>query len=63
MNTDGGATKTEILNKRRSGQDSSYWELSFGKRPVEELYDIGKDTDCIENLAEDKKFVVYKCVK
>ena len=60
LNSDGGATKTEVLNKRRSGQDSRYWELSFGKRPVEELYDIGKDTDCIENLAEDKKFASVK---
>ncbi len=32
-------------------EETSYWQLSFGKRPVEELYDLSSDVDCIHNLA------------
>ncbi|MCK4998526.1 MAG: sulfatase, partial [Anaerohalosphaera sp.] len=60
LNTDGGATKTDILNKRRSGEDSSYWKLAFGKRGDEELYRIDKDPDCVENLAGDANFAKVK---
>lgn len=56
LNTDGGATKTSILNMRRSGESSLYWQLCFGKRPEEELYDLSKDRDCIKNLALDPTF-------
>ncbi len=31
----------------------SYWQLSFGKRPSEELYDLQRDPDCVHNLAND----------
>ena len=56
LDCDGGATKTEILNMRREGKDSSYWNLSFGKRTVhEELYNIANDADCLENLAATEK--------
>jgi N-sulfoglucosamine sulfohydrolase len=44
LDCDGGATKTHILNLRREGKDSLYWDLSFGKRKVhEELYHIAED--------------------
>jgi arylsulfatase A-like enzyme len=49
--TDGSPTKTAILQMRRSGEDTRYWELSFGRRPREELYDLARDPDCLENLA------------
>jgi hypothetical protein len=38
---------------RRSGTDTSYWELSFGKRPREELYDLRNDPACVANLAAE----------
>ncbi len=54
LNCDGGATKSFILNKRRRGEDPWYWNMNFGKRPVEELYNIKVDPWCIVNLAVDE---------
>ena len=48
---DGSPTKTVLLNLYRSGQGEEYWQYSFGFRPDEELYDLSKDMDCMENLA------------
>jgi arylsulfatase A-like enzyme len=53
LNTDGSPTKTTILEMRRSGTDTRYWELSFGKRPRGELYHRKSDPACVENLAAD----------
>jgi len=53
LNCDGGATKTEILRARREGRERRYWDLAFGKRPAEELYDLKEDPDCLRNLAAD----------
>ena len=55
LNCDGGATKTEILQMRRDGVASTYWQQCFGKRPQVELYHVGKDPDCVVNLAQDPK--------
>lgn len=55
LNCDGGATKTEILRKRRDGEEIGFWQLSFGRRPAEELYDLSADPDCLRNLAGDPK--------
>ncbi len=60
LNTDGGATKTEILEMRRSGENTEYWQLNFGKRPAEELFDVAADRDCVNNLADDPKFADLK---
>ena len=60
LNTDGSPTKTEILELRRKDVDSSYWSLAFGKRPQEELYDIEKDPQCLNNLSLDKNFTSIK---
>lgn len=54
--TDGGATKTVILNQRRSGENEHFWQLNFGKRPQEELYLIAEDSECINNLAFDMDY-------
>lgn len=50
-NVDDSPTKTFLI----SGFDE-YYRMSFGKRPVEELYDIKKDPECIHNLATDLKY-------
>jgi arylsulfatase A-like enzyme len=55
LNCDGGATKTEILSARREGREKRHWDLAFGKRPAEELYDLKNDPDCLTNLAGDPK--------
>jgi N-sulfoglucosamine sulfohydrolase len=56
LNCDGGATKTAILQARREGREKRHWQMAFGKRPAEELYDVSKDPDCITNLANDPKY-------
>lgn len=51
LNCDGSPTKSAILHNRRYDGENFYWDLSFGKRPDEELYFIAEDKDCIQNLA------------
>jgi len=51
LNIDGSPTKTVILNERRNLGKSYYWDLNFGKRNEEELYNIQEDPFCINNLA------------
>lgn len=50
LNVDGSPTKTEVLQARRSARTSWLWQLSFGKRPEEELYNVRADRECRENL-------------
>ncbi len=52
LNCDGSPLKTQILEARRKGLSTASWELSFGKRPEEELYHVAMDEDCMNNLAE-----------
>ncbi len=53
MDCDASPTKTFILNQRRNDpNDNFYWNLAFGKRPLEELYNLNKDRYCMQNLAE-----------
>lgn len=47
---DSSPTKMRILELKEAGQEQ-YWQLAFGKRPLEELYDIKADPHCMENLA------------
>ena len=51
LNVDGSPTKTAILDLRERGR--SDWDLCFGKRAREELYDLGRDPACVSNLAGD----------
>ena len=51
LNTDGSPTKTTILEGRRRGEESPWWQLSFGKHPAEELYCLTTDRACMHNLA------------
>ena len=50
-NCDGSPTKEVI--KALGGY---YYDLSFGKRPADELYRITDDPECVRNLAEDLAF-------
>lgn len=60
LNTDGSPTKTVILNERRRLGKSKYWDLNFGKRPKEELYDIKNDPFCMNNLANAQSLAAKK---
>jgi len=50
--TDKGPTKDFI---EKLGEQNHFWALSFGKRPTEELYDLGTDPDCLNNVATNPK--------
>ncbi|MCF6313716.1 MAG: hypothetical protein L3J39_14820 [Verrucomicrobiales bacterium] len=50
-NVDDSPTKSTILSRF-----DKYYRLSFGKRPAEELYKIGSDPRCMENLATNEEY-------
>ncbi|WP_162415298.1 sulfatase family protein [Cyclobacterium roseum] len=60
LNTDGSPTKTVILNQRRVDGNTHFWNLSFGKRPQEELYDRQKDPEGLNNLALHPEYQAIK---
>ena len=60
LNCDGCPTKTEILTSRTSTPDKNYWQLSFGKRPEEEMYNIKTDPECLNNLAKNAAYQKQK---
>ncbi len=60
LDTDGSPTKTAILEAHKTGEYTLPWELAFGKRGSEELYQIDKDFHAMVNLAEDPAFAVQK---
>lgn len=49
-NVDSSPTKDTIIKLHEEGDDS-YYLLSFGFRPQEELFDITQDEECLNNLA------------
>ena len=56
LDTDGSPTKTAVLRSRRVSGQKHYWEVCFGKRPSDELYDLRHDPDCVTNLAATVPF-------
>jgi N-sulfoglucosamine sulfohydrolase len=54
-NVDDGPTKQFMLSRF-----DNYYELSFGKRPMEELYLVAEDPHNMKNLAADPKFAETK---
>jgi len=59
LNCDGSPTKTVLLEQRRKG-NPKFWQMNFGKRTAEELYDLKTDPDCVKNLAGNKAFEQLK---
>ena len=60
MDTDGSPSKTVLLNANRKGQYKYLWQLSFGKKPGEELYRIDKDPFSMNNLADNAAYAEIK---
>jgi len=54
-NCDSSPTKDLILNLHEQGI-TRYYDLSFGKRPRFELFDIREDPNCLINLASDPAY-------
>lgn len=59
LNVDGSPTKTEVIQSRQK-PDDVYWNLSFGKRGEEELYNIRTDRECMTNLVDKDEFTELK---
>ena len=58
---DNGPTKTYMVeNKEKDDAHRHLWELSFGKRPAEELYDCSNDPEQLINLANDPGYAEIK---
>ena len=53
---DNGPTKTYLWTHRDDPTVKKYYELAFGKRPAEELYDLRKDPGQIKNVAADVEY-------
>lgn len=60
LNTDGSPTKTWILDARRSGENTEFWQMNFGKLPEEELYRRDTDPDNVTNLATEPEHAEAK---
>ncbi len=59
-NCDDSPTKQYLVELEESHSDYKYFEMAFGFRPEEELYDMVRDPECITNLANDKNYSELK---
>ena len=57
---DSGPTKTYMMEHKDNPNVAPLFQLAFGKRPAEELYDVSKDPAQIHNLAADPNFAKVK---
>lgn len=53
---DDSPTKQFILDKRNEKDMKTYFDLSFAKRPAEELYDLRSDSAQLVNVADQPKY-------
>ncbi len=53
---DASPTKAWLILHGDDPQWKSYFDRAFGKRPAEELYDLRKDPDEVENVAADPAY-------
>ncbi|MBW6533722.1 MAG: sulfatase [Mariniphaga sp.] len=60
LNCDGSPTKTYILDTRRNKGLMEFWQLNFGKRAAEEMYNVVEDPFCMNNLADDEAYAELK---
>ncbi len=48
---DAGPTKALLVTRRDDPEIRPFYDFAFGKRPAEELYDLGSDPDQVRNVA------------
>lgn len=53
---DNGPTKKVIWDQRETETGRRFYELCFGKRPADELYDLTSDPDQLINFASHKEY-------
>jgi len=57
---DGSPTKDFLMEKQDDEKFARFFELSFEKRPAEELYDLNKDPGQINNVTGKAEFARIK---
>jgi N-sulfoglucosamine sulfohydrolase len=57
---DNGPTKTYMIDRREDPKVAPLYELSFGNRPAEELYDCRTDPHQMKNVARDAPYADAK---
>ncbi len=57
---DAAPTKSYMLKYRNAPKVRKLFELGFGKRPAEELYDLRKDPDQLNNVAGEAQYSKVK---
>jgi len=57
---DASPTKTYMMEHKEEPGVAKLFKLGFLKRPLEELYDLGKDPDELNNVAADPKYAKVK---
>ncbi len=57
---DSGPTKAWLVAHRNDPRWKHFYEDAFGKRPAEELYDLRKDPDQMQNVASDEAYATIK---
>ena len=50
---DASPTKVWLIKHRADSQWKWLYDLAYGKRPSEEIYDVRKDPDMVMNLANE----------
>jgi len=60
LNCDDSPTKSYLLGLSENSPEYHFFELSFGKRVEEELFDIINDPDCVNNLAANPELLEIK---
>jgi arylsulfatase A-like enzyme len=53
---DAGPTKQYLLDRRNDAPVAPLFELAFGKRPAEELYDLRRDPFEMRNIANSREY-------
>ena len=59
-NCDPSPTKAFLTSLTKEAADFRFYEMAFGMRPSEELYDMGKDPGCLTNLAAEPAYATTK---
>jgi uncharacterized sulfatase len=57
---DASPTKAWLVAHRNDPQWKAHYDLAFGKRPAEELYDLRKDPDQVKNVAAEPAYAAEK---
>jgi arylsulfatase A-like enzyme len=57
---DAAPTKSYMIKYQNEPQVDKLFKLAFGKRPAEELYDLRKDPDQLNNVADKPEYAMIK---